>query len=301
MAGRVGDAVETLREPEYTGENRCLPCTVVNAAIAVLASLLVGLRSVPLGLLVLGTSACLIYVRGYLVPGTPAFTRRYLPDSIQRAFGDHPAVRTSEPEEPDGTDETQWETLQRIEYERKHSVDPEQYLVDVAAVDPDTDRAFTAEFAAALEEAMAADSSASVTPDAVAEIFQVSAEGLAFEDREYPALEIERRVRKWPSEGALFVDVATHEVLTERSDDWLDVPREQRVEILETLRTYHDDCPDCGGDLAFHDDTFESCCGRYEVAIYGCVDCEARLLELDPSLVDADPNATGIVPDLDRH
>jgi hypothetical protein len=301
MAGRVGDAVETLREPEYTGENRCLPCTVVNSAIAVLASLLVGLRSVPLGLLVLGTSASLIYVRGYLVPGTPAFTRRYLPDRIQRAFGDHPAVRTSEPEEPDGTDETEWETLQRIEYEREHSVDPEQYLVDVAAVDPDTDRAFTAEFAAALEEAMAADSSASVTPDAVAEIFQVSAEGLAFEDREYPALEIERRVRKWPSEGALFVDVATHEVLTERSDDWLDVPREQRVEILETLRMYHDDCPDCGGDLAFHDDTFESCCGRYEVAIYGCVDCEARLLELDPSLVDADPNATGIVPDLDRH
>jgi ribosomal protein S27AE len=128
----------------------------------------------------------------------------------------------------------------------------------------------------------------------------VSAEGLAFEDREYPALEIERRVRKWPSEGALFVDVATHAVLTERSDDWLDVPREQRVEILETLRTYHDDCPDCGGDLAFHDDTFESCCGRYEVAIYGCADCEAHLLELDPSLVDADPNATGIVPDLDR-
>jgi ribosomal protein S27AE len=300
MPGRGGDAVETLREPEYTGENRCLPCTVLNALLAVFASVLLGLVFPPLGLVALVASTALIYLRGYLVPGTPELTQRYLPDRIHRASGDHPAVRTSDPE-PAADADMEWETIERLEYEREHTVDPEQYLVDAGAVHPDADRELAPDFAAAVEARMDAYSASSVGPDAVAELFQVSPDGLAFEDRDYPAIKVERRIRKWPSPGALVADVATHEGLTDRRDDWLEVPRSQRVGILETLRTYHDVCPECGGDLAFHDDTFESCCGRYEVAVYGCADCEAHLLELDPALVEADPDATGIVPDLDQH
>ena len=35
------DVLDTFRQPEYTGDNRCIPCTVVNVAIAaVLAALI---------------------------------------------------------------------------------------------------------------------------------------------------------------------------------------------------------------------------------------------------------------------
>jgi len=302
MSGPVSSRIQTLRDPEYTGENRCIPCTVVNAVIAVAFGLLVGVVFLPLGLVVLAGAAACIYLRGYLVPGTPELTERYLPDRIHRAFGDHPAVRTSDTSETVPDDDQEWETLDRIEYEREHSVDPERYMADVGAVAPDRDdRVLRAEFAAAVEERMDHYRATSVGPAAVADIFQVSADGLAVEDREYPAIQVELRVRKWPSEAALLADAATHDVLAAWQDDWLDVPREQRVEILETLRTYLESCPTCGGSLAYHDDTVESCCGRYEVAIYACRDCEARLVEFDPALVESDPDATGMVPDLDHH
>ncbi|MFC7196638.1 hypothetical protein ACFQL4_21660 [Halosimplex aquaticum] len=31
---RTGSPLDRLRRPEYTGENRCLPCTILNVAIA---------------------------------------------------------------------------------------------------------------------------------------------------------------------------------------------------------------------------------------------------------------------------
>ena len=296
MSGLAGNALDRLRRPEYTGENRCLPCTFVNAAIAVVGSLLVGLLWPVLGAVFLVGAAFLIYVRGYLVPGTPELVKRYLPQSILRRFDHHPAARSEERAD----DEPEWETLKKVQHEREHAVDAESFLVEVGAVDPDADRTLQSAFADEVDRRMAAYRSSSVSPEAVADLFQVSPDGLAFEDREYPAMKVGVRIRKWPSEGALVSDVAVHEALADLTDRWLEVPLEQRVDILETLRTYLDHCPHCGGDLAFHDETVDSCCGRYEVAVFGCVDCEERLAEFDPALVDADPTATGIVPDLDQ-
>jgi len=82
--------VERLGRPEYTGENRCLPCTVLNAAIAVGAAALLSRRSRPAGGAALLAALGLIYLRGYLVPGTPTLTRRYLPESVLAAFGKRP-------------------------------------------------------------------------------------------------------------------------------------------------------------------------------------------------------------------
>ncbi|MFC7069025.1 hypothetical protein [Halobaculum lipolyticum] len=75
-------ALDALRRPEYTGENRCLPCTVVNAVAVVLASLVTAPVSGPAALVVLLGGAALIAVRGYVVPGTPAFAPR-----LVRALG----------------------------------------------------------------------------------------------------------------------------------------------------------------------------------------------------------------------
>jgi len=80
------DLIERLEQPEYTGENRCPPCTLVNVLIAAGVAALVGRRSRALGLFTFAASAALIYLRGYLVPGTPELTKRYLPRPVLALF-----------------------------------------------------------------------------------------------------------------------------------------------------------------------------------------------------------------------
>lgn len=84
------DLVDDLKRPEYTGENRCLPCTIVNLAIAAAVGALVARRRRVAGALAFGLSAALIYLRGYLVPGTPTLTKRYLPPAVLELFGKEP-------------------------------------------------------------------------------------------------------------------------------------------------------------------------------------------------------------------
>lgn len=93
------DLLDRFRQPEYTGENRCVPCTVLNVAVAAGLSIAVavGIRygvgetvSVTAGTATFLLSAVAIYLRGYLVPGTPRLTETYLPERIRRRFHDRP-------------------------------------------------------------------------------------------------------------------------------------------------------------------------------------------------------------------
>ncbi|WP_440766466.1 hypothetical protein [Natronorubrum sp. DTA7] len=82
--------IAELKQPEYTGENRCEPCTILNLAIAAVVGSLVARKTKLGGLAAVGISIGLIYLRGYLVPGTPTLTKRYLPPEILRWFGKDP-------------------------------------------------------------------------------------------------------------------------------------------------------------------------------------------------------------------
>ncbi|WP_049928960.1 hypothetical protein [Halopiger goleimassiliensis] len=84
------DVVDELKQPEYTGENRCLPCTIVNLAIAAVVGWLIGRKHRVAGVLAFAVSVVVIYLRGYLVPGTPTLTKRYLPPEVLRWFGKEP-------------------------------------------------------------------------------------------------------------------------------------------------------------------------------------------------------------------
>src|SRR6056297_2692903 len=84
------DVVDDLRQPKYTGENRCEPCTVLNLSIAAVGSSLIARKSRLGGLLAIGISIALIYLRGYLGPGTPTLTKHYLPSAVLRWFGKDP-------------------------------------------------------------------------------------------------------------------------------------------------------------------------------------------------------------------
>jgi hypothetical protein len=271
MADTTRPVLDRFREPAYTGANRCVPCTVVNVVIAVVLSALVGLLFPPAGAALFVVSLLSIYLRGYLVPGTPTLTKRYLPEPIRERFDDH------------GDDEEEWETLQKLEEHRENAVDPEQFLVEegIVAVDEDGEDRFTEAFAALRAEEIDANRDALDDPETLAALFDADPGSVSAKDRDYPAISIDNRIRKWPSEAALLADVATDAAIAAWTDRWAAVPVEQRVTIREELRTLGDGCPACGGPITTTEETVESCCGLHEVLAAECGACGDRLREVD--------------------
>ena len=62
--------------PEHTGENRCWPCTALNALLVGTVCIAVGRRRRGLAILGAVLGAAAIYDRGYVVPYTPLFAPR---------------------------------------------------------------------------------------------------------------------------------------------------------------------------------------------------------------------------------
>lgn len=400
MSDRDQSTVDALRQEEYIGENRCLPCTAVNVILGAVVAFIGGAAvKRALGrtagrltaLILAGVFGALIYLRGYLVPGTPELTKRYLPQPVLKLFGkepgtdtedlafgdqiddrieadiadeqsdtdnaqqhrtqaeskesgeqsptsvDHPsdtstvenetdpddeneaveieitdvetdAAATTEEdgndpdesaatesdgdatsEQDEGNDADEWETVEKVQYRREHSVDPEQFLNDTGVVEPCENRddvCLTDAFATDVDDYLEAyDSREDVDLELLGELFEESPADIELQDREYPTYKVGFRIRKWPTNGALFVDLATHKALRDRSDDWLSVPLEQRANILESLRSFLTACPSCDGDLRFSETAVESCCGAHEVIAYKCHECDQHLVELTPSKI----------------
>lgn len=68
--------VDALARPEYTGENRCWPCTALNVALLAGASAGAAALWRPAGPAVAVVGIALVAVRGYLVPYTPVVAPR---------------------------------------------------------------------------------------------------------------------------------------------------------------------------------------------------------------------------------
>ncbi|AGB36423.1 hypothetical protein [Natronococcus occultus] len=280
MRESIRETLDRVRKPAYTGENRCLPCTAVNVALAAAGSVVVGKVSRAGGVAAFAGSLAAIGLRGYLVPGTPTLTKRYLPAAVLERFDTHPLE--------DGDDrEATTETIAEYERQREQAVDPERFLLEVGAVEPrDGDVAFTEALAELIDDRLRSLPDDPLEPAPVAELYGIEPGAVSIEDRPYPAVRIGRRIHKWPSTAALRADVATHRALAELTDRWHEVPQGQRIELLEALRSFHGACPACGGPLSLTEDTVESCCQRYEVHALECRDCGQPLLEFDPNDVD---------------
>jgi hypothetical protein len=297
MRESIRETSARYRNPAYTGENRCFPCTIVNVAIAVVTSLLVALVSRRGALIAFVGSLVSIGLRGYLVPGTPTLTKRYLPDRVLARFETHPPAERQSSPDREQSDNLQRETIEELERQREQTVDPERFLLEVDAVEPLEDGS-DLRFTDALESEIA-DQEASLPDDPLeaallAELYGIDANLIEIQDRSYPAVRIGHRVHRWPSTSALTADVATHRALEALTDRWADVPQGQRVELLEVLRSFRTNCPDCGGAIAMSEDTIESCCRTYEVLALICTTCDSALLEFDQNEIGG--TAGGIEP-----
>ncbi|MWV39567.1 hypothetical protein [Natrialba sp. INN-245] len=261
--------VRSLRNPEYTGENRCGPCTIVNVLIALGVSALIGTVlawtwtaavGVLAGALVLGLSSCLIWLRGYLVPGTPTLTKRYLPRRMLSWFGKDPLENVAVPDE----------------------IDPEETLLEAGALEPCAEvddlcltAAFDREWRAELE---AVDEDPD--PTELLDRLGIESEDVVV-DRYDDAVVVERegrRIGQWPSPTALRLDTAASGPIADRIPYWRELQPTTRSELVAGVRIFLEECPD-GGPVEFATETRESCCSSYEVVSVVCAESGDRLLE----------------------
>jgi hypothetical protein len=266
----VSGVVSRLRRPEYVGENRCVPCTIANVGIAAVASLAVGAgvavgvsqaTGVAAGGLLLGACLAAIYLRGYLVPGTPELTKRYFPQSLLGVFGKEPVIQD----------------------DAEGDVDQERVLVGVGALEVCRDGEdlclvddFREAWYAEMERVAAEDDyggllsivgvdSGSVTVDEHGQQVQPQVDG--------------RFAGVWKSRAALRADVAGAAVLSDRIEGWADLDPHDRHALLAGLRLFTDECPACGATPTLGVETVETCCASRDVTALECPDCGARLFE----------------------
>jgi hypothetical protein len=294
----VSSPLESIRKPQYTGENRCLPCTAVNLIIAAVIALMVGVVSLPVGAGVFAASVAAIYLRGYLIPGTPALTKRYAPTWFLSLFGKTKRPVGTEGVERPGTDPTE-ESARADDSasaaESTPAVDPEALLVDAGVVEACADERdlclvdeFVDEWRVAVDrliddpDAREATASALFERDAVRIDFDRNGRAVARVDDDSRD---DWRLASWPTEGALLADLAAASVLADRVAAWPDVSPSQRAGIAKALRSFMPECPLCGGRVAMTEDTVESCCQSFDVIAVRCLDCSEHFLELDPERV----------------
>lgn len=263
----VSEFAHRFRRPEYTGENRCVPCTVVNAGIAAAAAAVLTVYVAPwLGALSLVAAAAAIYLRGYLVPGTPTFTKRYVPSWLLRRFGKAPIVATA-PAANGGSHRP----LEAAGVLRRTDAGP----------------VLTPPFADAWDERASSCHATGVTEERVAITF--AAESVSRLDDTSFVLDGDTSVR-WESTAALAADVAGAELLAEWTD-WDSFDRDRRRTTLRALRLCLERCPACGVDLDVETSRVDPCCQKpHLVAESVCPSCGA--LVADEAVVDTDDVAS---------
>ena len=248
----------TFRRSEYTGENRCLPCTALNLTLAGLGTAGLGTVSIPAAL-VFGTLAVAsIVFRGYLVPGTPTLTRRYLPERVLGWFG------KGEPEILDGT-----------------AFDVTEFLDAAGVIESDgADLTLSAPFEAALGDGVFELDDDRAVRLAAGRLLGVAPDRLSFFEGDPWTVRVEEStVGRWESRAAFVTDLAAAGLLADRAPDWPDLTDSQRGRTLAGVRACLDVCPVCTGDVELGAERVSTCCQEYDVVVADCEDCGTRLFE----------------------
>lgn len=277
MASALPDLLGALRQPEYTGENRCVPCTVVNAAIAVVLAVAAGVAGarllwpaagLGLGSAVLTVSAAAIHLRGYLVPGTPWLTKRYFPDPLLRRFDKAPGEGAA----PGGSEQAE--------------ANVEALLAAVGAVEEcehEDDLCLTDEFHAAWRERVVALREDGTAREDLAAVLDIDPDGLTIEEHgdAFVAHTESDFLGQWESHAAFLADMAAARELEVRDPEWAERSIGEKNGMLGGLRIFLEQCPACDGPVTLAEETVESCCRSIEVVAVTCDDCGARLMEAE--------------------
>lgn len=247
MMGELQRTLDRFRKPEYVGSNRCLPCTILNLAIALLVAGLVSIFSLPAGLVVFAASAGIVYFRGYLLPGTPTLTRRYFPATVLSLFG---------------KDDEQETTVTRpadVENVATHLTDN-----DVVVECPDEDDlCLDTKFHAAWWDRIGSCREEATAKEKLATTVGVDPESIGIRRSERYSITHEGdRVGTWSSEAAFLADLAAEPTLAEWIPEWEALTDDERTELLVRLRVFLEFCPSCDGEVTATENVAQSCCAE---------------------------------------
>lgn len=265
MSTELSGVIDRFRQPEYVGENRCTPCTIVNIAIAIVVSTFLTFLSIPFGTAFFVFGMAAIYVRGYLVPGTPKFTKTYLPDWLLRKFDTHDTQSAA----PQSTDR-----------------EPEAVLTEANVVGPCDeidDLCLDEEFRTVWHENMERVLQEGAEKSDLSRILGTDETELEFEEHDtaFIARLDGREIGQWESHAALIADLAAARELDGRYTHWNDLSIDNQSRVLSGLRIFLDTCPECGDSVTAEQETVESCCRSIEVIAATCEGCDARILEVE--------------------
>jgi hypothetical protein len=254
--------LDRVRQPEYTGENRCVPCTVANLAIAAVAAAGLAVVSIPGAAVFAVLAVGSIWLRGYLVPKTPELTKRYFPDWLLAKFDKQPMPEPVPPEE----------------------FDPETVLLEAGVVEPceaADDLCLTDDFEAAWRGRMERLADDATLRTELADQLDIDGD-VSFESfgDAYIARQDGTQIGQWESRTALLADLAAAKELPERVDAWEALDPQRRSQLLGGLRVFVEVCPSCGGAVTADTEVVESCCRSTTVVGVACDDCGDRLLEV---------------------
>ena len=260
----IGQLIDSLSDPDYTGDRRCWPCTVVNAVLVGLAALLIGRRWRRLaGVVVLGIGGLLIALRGYVVPYTPRFAPQLVDRLPVDLRVDHAPAEPSDSlvvaDNPDQLVGALIEAGVLTGDEMLHLEDgfAERWAREMDALRDESDR----EVAAAAAAAVPFDAESTVSGE---------------------RLLVAGRRDAWLTRPVAIAEAAGIEALVEAGLD-----RETAASAVGPLRMFLPICPDCGGSVT--ESTVRNCCGgtkgiydRPDREVLACVDCESILYEFQP-------------------
>lgn len=264
-----------LKQSEYTGQNRCWPCTLLNAGI----SLVIGIFSwvillitnplpslhagaVGLGLII----GCLlvIYFRGYLIPGTPTFTQRYLPTAVLEKFGKTTEIGT------EGLDA---------------DINPETILLQnsiISSCAAEDDLCIDPEFRRQWNTTIEDIHNQGAESKQLIEDFGISVDEWRVEKQnDVRVLWADSTlIGKWPSEAALLADAAAASILSLEYPFWGELSHAEKRELLYALRLFIEDCPTDDSGVEFgKKQVNSSCCGSTEVLAVTCSGTNEQLFE----------------------
>ncbi|MFD1600627.1 hypothetical protein ACFSBX_16940 [Halobellus rarus] len=294
-------ALSSLQKPEYTGDNRCIPCTLVN----ILISLVFGIAAVSISPIlsvgVIVISLVLIYFRGYWIPGTPRLTKKFFPIFVLKWFGKDPdggSAITSEKDltffedelagEKDSnrtsgpvlTDETQ-NKLPNVE-----EIGFEEFFLTTGVLEickDSADLCLTSSFRSKWHQEISSIEDIELSGKDVVKALEVdsgSSEVELFEDGEQVILSIEDEISvQWPSYAALRADVTASKAYGEYIPKWSSFELEDRYRLLKGLRMFADICPTSGGATEMQIELVETCCTSHEKVSVRCSQTEEVIFE----------------------
>ena len=274
-----------VSQPEYTGKNRCPPCTMVNLLIAVAISSAIGLVSGPLMWISFALFTGVIYLRGYLIPGTPTLTKRYFPTRLLQFFDKQPGASGA------GSQFDNIESNGNDDGMLADGLNPEQALYTIGALtecDTNDDLCLTEDFQAVWFERIEQLRDTSDDGALLARVFNIAQDSLTVvnDNTVFTVRYGDGPDIHWPSRAAFIADLAAEEVLQAREERWKSFEIKHRGRVLESLRVFIDRCPACDGPVTMGEQTVDSCCRSRAVLRVVCEVCEARLFEIDRSAIE---------------